>query len=508
MSSVDSTKSADLKVRVEDVESKEQTPLDAHYDLARMIDWRMLPLLGLLYSVALIDRTNLGIARTAGMEEDLRLDIGERYSLASMIYFIPYTLLQIPGNIILRWLGARTWLTICVVGWGFAQLGMAFVTTWGYLSLCRVFLGVFESGFFPSLVFIITTWYKRYEVQKRLAIFYLSSILVGSFSSLLAYGITFLKGKADLNGWQWIFLLEGIFTVLLGILSWLFIPDFPDKATFLNDTQRKVSTLLLSHETIVYPVFQMILDRVEADRGDSIPDAMTWAKLFKHLRDPLLWAFGASILHIYVGKLLTLSLAALMFLASTVPAYAIVFFVTIILRGMGYTEALALLLTAPPGVFAAAVCFFFAWLADRTRHRALWLFVENLICITGLAIAAYSKNDPVRYFGLFLVNAGATSAIPGVLAYSANNITSHTKRSVQTATIIASGGIGGIFATTVFRQKDYPRYVNGLWATMGLQILMLFILGITTLVFRRRNRLRREGKIGPLEGQPAFYYTL
>ncbi|CAA7267718.1 unnamed protein product [Cyclocybe aegerita] len=479
MSSGDSMKSADFKVKVEDVESREPTPLDAHYDPAfvrktiRMVDWRMLPLLGLLYSVALIDRTNLGIARTAGMEEDLRLDIGERYSLASMIYFIPYTLLQIPGNIILRWLGARTWLTICVVGWGFAQLGMAFVTTWGYLSLCRVFLGVFESGFFPSLVFIITTWYKRYEVQKRLAIFYLSSILVGSFSSLLAYGITFLKGKADLNGWQWIFLLEGIFTVLLGILSWLFIPDFPDKATFLNDTQRK-----------------MILDRVEADRGDSIPDAMSWEKLFKHLSDPLLWAF------------------ALMFLASTVPAYAIVFFVTIILRGMGYTEALALLLTAPPGVFAAAVCFFFAWLADRTRHRALWLFVENLICITGLAIAAYSKSDPVRYFGLFLVNAGATSAIPGVLAYSANNITSHTKRSVQTATIIASGGIGGIFATTVFRQKDYPRYVNGLWATMGLQILMLFILGITTLVFRRRNRLRREGKIGPLEGQPGFYYTL
>ncbi|KAF8168455.1 high-affinity nicotinic acid transporter [Crassisporium funariophilum] len=466
-------------VRVEDIEKIDAPALDAHYDPAfvrktiRLIDWRMLPLLGLLYSVALIDRVNLGAARTAGMEKDLKLNIGERYSIASMIYFIPYTLLQIPGNIALRILGARTFLTICVVGWGIAQLGMTFVTTWGYLSLCRVFLGVFEAGFFPSLVFIITTWYKRYEVQKRLALFYLSSIVITSFSSILAFALTLLRGKAGLNGWQWIFLLEGVVTIALGVLTWFFIPDFPDKSTFLNEEQRR-----------------MVLDRVEADRGDSIPDKMTWEKLWKHLSDPLLWAF------------------ALMFLASTVPAYAIGFFVTIILKGMGYTETLALILTAPPGIFAAMSCFFFAWLSDKTRSRALWMVVQNLICIAGLAIAAYAKSNPLRYFGLFLVNAGATGCVPAVLAYSANNITSHTKRSVQTAAIIASGGIGGIMATTVFRQKDFPRYVNGMWATIGLQLLMIILLGMTTMIFKRRNRLRREGKLGPLEGQPDFYYTI
>ncbi|KAF8972549.1 major facilitator superfamily domain-containing protein [Flammula alnicola] len=483
MSSRDSKHSVDIKVdnieKIEDIENVSIPSLDAHYDAAfvrktiRMIDWRMLPLLGLVYSLALIDRTNLGAARTAGMQEDLRLDIGNRYSIASMIYFFPYILLQIPGNIILRWMGSRTWLTICVTGWGVAQLGMAFVPTWGFLCLCRVFLGAFESGFFPSLVFIITTWYKRYEVQQRLAVFYLSSIAITSFSSILAFAITLLKGKAGLNGWQWIFLIEGLITIVLGILTWFFIPDFPDKSKFLSEKQRK-----------------MILDRVEADRGDSIPDQLTWEKLARHLKDPLLWAF------------------AFMFLASTVPAYAIVFFITIILKGMGYSETQALLLTAPPGIFAAMSCFFFAWLSDRTRSRAVWLVVQNLICITGLALAAYSTSNPVRYFGLFLVDAGATGCIPGVLAYSSNNITSHTKRAVQTATIIAAGGVGGIMATTVFRQQDFPRYVNGLWATIGLQLFMMVLLGITTFVFKRRNRLRREGKLGPLEGQPGFYHTI
>ncbi|KDR68084.1 hypothetical protein GALMADRAFT_79027 [Galerina marginata CBS 339.88] len=474
-----STITASDSTHIEDVEKTNPPALDAHYDPAfvkktiRMVDWRMLPLLGLVYSIALIDRANLGTAFTAGMEVDLRLDIGERYTLASMVYFFPLIMMQIPGNIILRWLGSRSWLTICVVGWGGAQLGMAFVTTWGQLSICRVLLGAFEGGFSPAIIFIITTWYKRYEVQKRLAIFYLSSIVIAAFSSILAFAITFLKGKGGLNGWRWIFMLEGLMTIVLGVLTWFLILDFPDKSTFVNEKQR-----------------QMILDRVQADRGDSIPDKMTWKLLFAHLRDPLLWVY------------------AIMLMASTMPAYAVGFFLTIILKGMGFSESLALILSAPPGVFAAASCFFFAWLSDRTRKRAVWMVVQNLIAITGLLIAVYSNKNPVRYFGLFLVNAGATGCIPAVLAYGANNITSHSKRAVQIAVVGAGGGIGGIMATTVFRQQDAPRYLNGMWTTIGLQILMMILLGVTTFVFKRRNRLRLEGKIGPLEGQPTFYYTI
>ncbi|KAG6842146.1 hypothetical protein C0991_001639 [Blastosporella zonata] len=148
-----SSKSSDIsEKRIEDVRQDiEQASLDDDdyppelvKKTLRQIDLRMLPLLGLLYSIALIDRTNLGIARVAGMQVDLRLDLGDRYSIASCLYFVPYIILQLPSNVVLRWLGARTWLTICVTGWGVAQLGMGFVPKWGYLVLCRVFLGIFE----------------------------------------------------------------------------------------------------------------------------------------------------------------------------------------------------------------------------------------------------------------------------------------------------------------------------------------------------------------------------
>ncbi|KAJ2922386.1 hypothetical protein H1R20_g14700, partial [Candolleomyces eurysporus] len=475
----DSKRSSDL--RVDDIEKHEDTAVapDAHYDpkfvkkTLLMLDLRMLPIMGLLYAVALIDRTNLGIARTAGMEQDLKLYIGERYSIASMIYFIPYTLLQIPGNIVLRYLGARLHLTICVVGWGAAQLGMGFVRTWGELCVCRIILGVFEAGFFPALVYIITTWYKRHEVQKRLAVFYIVSIVTGGFSPILAYAMTLLKGTHGYNGWQWIFIIEGAATIGLGVLAWLFAADFPETSKFVTEEQRK-----------------MILDRVEADRKDSVPDEVTLKKVMAVLLDPISWSFG------------------LMFLASTMPAYAVGFFITPILLSMGYTVSESLLLSAPPAGAAMISTFTFAWLADKTKKRAVWLAAQNFICITGLMVTGYTNSNATRYFGLFLVNMGASGCVPGVLAYQANNVTSHSKRAVTTAITIAMGGIGGIFATTVWRQKDFPRYIPGIWATMACQLTMLLLLCVTSFVFARRNKLRREGKCGPLENTEGFYYTL
>ncbi|EAU83958.2 high-affinity nicotinic acid transporter [Coprinopsis cinerea okayama7 len=484
----ESKRSSDLKV--EDIEKREHaaTPeVDAHYDpkfikrtlsdlnvfSRRRVDWRLLPIMGLLYAVALIDRTNLGIARTAGMEEDLQLYVGERYSIASMIYFVPYTILQIPGNIALRYLGARLHLTICVVGWGAAQLGMGFVTDWVQLCICRVLLGVFEAGFFPALVYIITTWYKRHEVQKRLALFYIVSIITGGFSPILAYVFTLLKGTHGYNGWQWIFIIEGAATIGLGVLAWLFAADFPETSRFVNEEERK-----------------MILDRVEADRKDSVPDEVTLPKVLKHMSDPIAWSCG------------------LMFLSSTMPAYAVGFFITPILFSMGYTMAEALLLSAPPAGAAMFSTFFFAWLADKTRKRAIWLACQNLIVITGLMVTGYTNSNATRYFGLFLVNMGASGCVPGVLAYQSNNVTSHSKRAVTTAITIAMGGIGGIFATTVWRQKDFPRYIPGIWATMACQFTMLILLGVNSIIFLRRNKLRREGKCGPLENTEGFYYTL
>ncbi|EDR07121.1 uncharacterized protein LACBIDRAFT_298947 [Laccaria bicolor S238N-H82] len=451
---------------------------DARYDpdfvrrTLRRVDWRLLPLLGLLYSIDVIDRTNLAMARTAGMNKDLGMDIGSRYSIITMIFFPPYVLFQVPGNIVLQYIGPRTFLTISVAGWGISQIGMAFVTSWRTLCFCRVLLAILEAGFFPALAFLITTWYKRHEVQKRLAIFYLLAIVLDGFSALLASAIAKLGGKAGMSGWRWVFLLEGLGTLCLCPIAWVFVPDFPDKNRFLTEDQT-----------------QLILDRVEEDRGDSLPDKLIAAKVLRHLRDPFLWMYG------------------LMFNCVTMPGAAMAFFIPTILSGMGFSETMSLLLTTPPYIAAAISTFFFAWISDKTKKRAIWLGVQTLMSITGLMITGYATPHGARYLGLFLINMGASGSIPGIIAYNANNVTTHTKRAVSTGVIVAFGGVGGVFATTVYRQQDFPRYLNGLWATMGCQFLLLMLLAVNTLILNRRNRSARLGNV-VLEETPGFLYTL
>ncbi|KAF5380507.1 hypothetical protein D9615_004684 [Tricholomella constricta] len=439
----------------------------------RKIDLRLLPLLGILYALALIDRTNLGIARIAGMERDLELSIGSRYSIVSAIYFAPYIIFQLPSNLFLRQLGVRNWLAFCVVAWGIVQLAMGFVPNWGLLAFCRVLLGFFEAGFFPAMVFIITTWYTRHEVQKRLAAFYVVSVFIGGFSAIFAYLLSLLGGKQGIAGWAWIFIIEGAITVFFGIIAWFYIPDFPDQNTFLSEEQTA-----------------FVLDRVERDRGDSIPDELTKKKLVEHLLDWKLWAFSL--------------LAALMYMCATMPAYAIGFFVTIILRGMGWSVTNSLLLSAPPYVFATASILFFAWISDKYRHRALFIAIQAVMTLIGLFMTGFSSSSGWRYVGIFLTNAGSGGCIPGILAYSSNNVTSHTRRAVSTAMIISFGGIGGIFATTIFRQTDFPRYLPGIYATIACQILLLFLLGITTVYFWKQNKRSRVAGAPGRDELPGF----
>jgi len=445
--------------------------------IIKRVDWRLLPILGALYSVALIDRTNMSNASIAGMATDLKLTVGDRYSIALLMFFIPYFLFELPSNIVLRKVGAANWLALITVCWGSVMVGMGFLKDWKMLVLCRTILGFFEAGFFPACVYLVSCWYVRFEVQKRMAAFYLISVLVGGFSAILAYGLMQMKGLGGLNGWSWIFIIEGILTVVLGIIAWFAIIDFPDKVLANNDG-------FLTAEEV-----EIIKARIDRDRDDSMADPLTWGKVGKHLSDFKLWAF------------------ALMFMNSTMPAYAFSYFLPIILqRGMGYSDAMAQILTAPPFVFAVMTGMAFAVLADKFRMRAPIIVAQACMVVIGLSITAYTKGNAPRYVGIFIGLAGAQGNVPAVLSYQSNNIRMNSKRSVGSALQVGFGAIGGIFASTVFRQVDAPQYLNGMWATMGCQFLTLVLVAILTLHFRSSNKKALRGeKI--IEGHENFTYT-
>lgn len=262
-----------------DVEKRTQPSHDPNEvrRIVRKIDFRLLPVLATIYSFALIDRVNLPNARIAGMDTDLSLSTGSRYTLVTMIFFIPYVIFQFPANIVIRKLGACLWLSSLVCAWGVVTIGIGFNETWRDLLGCRVLLGILEAGFYPGCIFLLSCWYLRFEVQKRFSAFYLLALLSSGFSNILAYGLSQMEGVGGLRGWRWIFILEGIITFVLGSLGYVFIIDFPDKSTNPGLILRKP---FLSMEEA-----KIILERIDEDRGDAVVDKLTWKKVMFYLKD-------------------------------------------------------------------------------------------------------------------------------------------------------------------------------------------------------------------------------
>lgn len=161
------------------------------------------------------------------MDSDLGLSLGSRYSILTMIFFIPYIIFQFPANLIIRKLGPAVWLPSLVVCWGAVTIGMGFTTTWTQALGCRVILGVLEAGYYPGCVFLLSCWYVRFEVQKRFSGFYLLALLASGFSNILAWGLSEMKGIGGLNGWRWIFAIVNtpfffFFLIFFFFFSFLF----------------------------------------------------------------------------------------------------------------------------------------------------------------------------------------------------------------------------------------------------------------------------------------------
>lgn len=217
------------------------------------------------------------------MTKELKLGVlygsVSRYSVVTLVFFTTYIVFQPPSTVIVRKIGPRFHLSAIVVAWGAVMLGMGFVKTWESLAGLRVVLGIMEAGFFPSCVYLLSTWYTRYDVGKRYSVFYILGSLASACAGILAYGLMQMGGLQGLTGWRWIFIIEGTLTMALGFGSYWAIVDFPDKAhesfNFLNEREAKC-----------------IIDRVNKDRGDANIEPFSAAKFFRAALDFKIWGYA------------------------------------------------------------------------------------------------------------------------------------------------------------------------------------------------------------------------
>lgn len=239
------------------------------------IDWHVLPMLGIIYAVSIIDRINIGSAKVLGMQQDLDLGTGPRYSIILMLFFPGYALSDVPSNWILTKVQPRYWLPALTFSWGAVLTGMAFLNNWQVMAFCRFLLGAFEGGVLPGITFTIACWYTRTELHKRIAVAYAVGIIASALAGILSYGLGSMGGLRDMNGWRWIFSIEGGVSMLIGLIAPFFVPKFPDHTKWIQPDQRAY-----------------LYNKLEKDRGDYKTAKFGWSAFVETSKDWTLWMQG------------------------------------------------------------------------------------------------------------------------------------------------------------------------------------------------------------------------
>ncbi|GAB7366182.1 hypothetical protein MBLNU230_g7742t1 [Neophaeotheca triangularis] len=469
-------------IRKEDDELVNSFTVEETRKLMRRVDLRLIPICGAMYCVSLLDRTNLSNACIAGLCDELVLeDVNgvDRYSIVTLVFFITYTLMQPPATVLCRKIGPRVFLSTITLAWGVVMIGMGFLNNWTSLLALRLILGIFEAGFFPGVVYLLSTWYRRYEVGKRYAFFYIIGCNASAFGGILAFGLIQMEGVAGYGGWRWIFIIEGILTCIIAGLGYLYLRSFPDQKTssslkFMSEEER-----------------QLIIARVNQDRGDADAEAFTFKRWLSGGADWKIWVY------------------AMIFGCTTTVSYALAYFLPQILSGsLGYDAGTSQCLIAPPYVFAGIVMYGEGWFGDKFQLRGPQVAFNGLLCIIGLAIIGWDTDGAVRYFGVFLATAGANANVPCTMTYQANNIRGQWKRAFCSATLVGAGAIGGIVGSTTFRSEDGPDYIPGISTAMGAQVIIVLLVGVLTLAFRVQNKKAERGEKVLEQGDKHFRYTI
>ncbi|KAF9941688.1 hypothetical protein BGZ67_004262 [Mortierella alpina] len=442
--------------------------------VVRKLDRNLLPLLGILYLFSYLDRVNIGNARLFGLEEAVHLT-NDQYNIALAAFFLAYCIFEMPSNWILVRVGPRTWIPILMIVWGGVSLGLAWVTSFPTLLIARFALGTAEAGFVPGVLFYLTLFYKRSEHSLRISIFLCFNILAGAFGGLLAAGISRLSGALGLQGWQWIFIIEAIPTMLLAILTWFIMSPSPEAATFLTKDER------------IYAANRILMDSdVRPTQGAS------WRQTKAALSDYRIYiiCLAGILLHM--------------------PVSGVVLFLPSLIADMGFQATTAQLLTVPIYLVAACASLIIPWWSDRIHVRGTFVIFVPIVSLAGFIILAIAPWTWVRYVAVILALSGMVPTSAILTSWLTNNCVGHSKRATSLAMLVSAGSLASM------AEKGH--------LVMASSILLLILTAIAfRFILARENRRRddnltkgltliqfmSEGHLNDLgDMHPNFRYTL
>ncbi|KAL2206285.1 putative nicotinamide mononucleotide permease [Sarocladium strictum] len=404
--------------------------------LVRKLDWRILPCTWILYLLGFLDRANIGNAKTGGLERDFELT-STQYSLIVLVFFISYLCFEVPANMILTRVRPSLFLPGLGLLWGTIAALMGATQNWHQLMGMRFLLGFAEAGYPAGCAFFLSSWYRKYELATRFALLYTAVPIAGAVSGLLAGLITdYMDGSAGMPGWRWLFIIEGIASVVAAIAIFFLMPDYPSNSKrFLNEEE----TILACN--------RLMVDGIGLTQGTGSKPIPHWVAFKMTVSDWRVWA--QCFLFVLVTGSQTMQ-----------------YFIPTLVNSFGWTGPQGQYHTIPAYMAALVYVVTCCWLADR--YKAKWQFICGLAglgCILFICVTTV-ENRTAKYvltifaFGTIygcspLVKTWVSDVIPQPAA----------KRAIAIALINSIGNASSIYSTWLWPKEHAPRYIPGFATT-------------------------------------------
>ena len=404
---------------------------------------RLLPFLFLLYVVSYLDRINVGFA---ALQMNAALHFSSvTYSLGAGIFFLSYTLLEVPSNVVLARVGARLWIARIMITWGVISASMMFVHSAAAFYVLRFLLGAAEAGFFPGIIYCLTRWFPQRERARAIAGFMTAVVVAGIVGGPVSGVLLSIDGAAGLAGWQWLFLVEGVPAVVLGVLVLRVLPEQPSDARWLTPDERQALTARLAEEAAELSGRSAV---------HTIHDAVTSGRVW---------------------------LLAAVYFTIPVALYAMGFWMPQILRNAsGESDVAVGLLSAIPYAVAAVGMVIIGWNSDRTGERRWHIALTAITGGVSFAATGLVHGLVPSLVTLSLAMLGLASMLGPFWAFATSFLTG-IGAAAGIALVNSVGNVGGFVGPNIIGvAQQTTRGIGGglvligaILAAGGLLVLML-----------------------------------
>ncbi|MCJ2025142.1 MFS transporter [Methylobacterium sp. J-067] len=413
----------------------------------RRVAWRLIPFICLLYFIAFIDRVNIGFAALT-MNKDLGFSSAV-FGFGAGVFFFGYFLFEVPSNIILDKVGARIWIARVMITWGLISAAFAFIKGEYSFYALRFLLGAAEAGFFPGIILYLSFWFPARYRAGVVSLFMAAAPISVVLGSPLSGALLGMEGVMGLHGWQWMFLVEAVPAVLLGIVVLFYLTDRPEKAAWLAPDQR-----------------DWLVAEMEAERAAR--GSVAKHGILAGMADPRVLAL------------------ALVYFGTSAGLYTLGIWAPQIIRGFGLSPMEVGFLNAIPPTIAVVAMILWARHSDRTGERTWHVVIACLVAAAGLMLAGAASSVVAVIAALSLVNIGISAAKPPLWAMPTMFL-SGSAAAVGIATINAIGNLGGFVGPWVIGwiKDSTGSFAGGLVFVAALLVLSAVLSLVVARVGRR-----------------------